>query len=55
MPVNYDEKALWHFSFCLNNFGVFLRQSAAKHSIDQGVVPILSTKADNDEGDHYIN
>jgi len=26
-----------------------------EHSIDQGVVPILSTKADNDEGDHYIN
>jgi formylglycine-generating enzyme required for sulfatase activity len=26
-----------------------------EHAIDQGVVPILSTKADNDEGDHYIN
>lgn len=26
-----------------------------EHSIDQGVVPILSTKADNDEGNHYIN
>ena len=26
-----------------------------EHSIDQGVVPILSTKADNEEGDHYIN
>jgi len=26
-----------------------------EHSIDQGVVPILSTKADNDEGDYYIN
>ncbi len=26
-----------------------------EHSIDQGVVPILSTKADNDEGDNYIN
>ena len=26
-----------------------------EHSIDQGIVPILSTKADNDEGDHYIN
>jgi formylglycine-generating enzyme required for sulfatase activity len=26
-----------------------------EHGIDQGVVPILSTKADNDEGDHYIN
>lgn len=26
-----------------------------EHSIDQGVVPILSTKADNDEGDHFIN
>jgi formylglycine-generating enzyme required for sulfatase activity len=26
-----------------------------EHSIDQGVVPILSTKADNDEGEHYIN
>jgi formylglycine-generating enzyme required for sulfatase activity len=26
-----------------------------EHSLDQGVVPILSTKADNDEGDHYIN
>lgn len=26
-----------------------------EHSMDQGVVPILSTKADNDEGDHYIN
>lgn len=26
-----------------------------EHSIDQGVVPILSTKADNAEGNHYIN
>jgi formylglycine-generating enzyme required for sulfatase activity len=26
-----------------------------EHNIDQGVLPILSTKADNDEGDHYIN
>jgi formylglycine-generating enzyme required for sulfatase activity len=26
-----------------------------EHSIDQGVVPILSTKADNDEGDNFIN
>ena len=26
-----------------------------EHAMDQGVVPILSTKADNDEGDHYIN
>lgn len=26
-----------------------------EHSIDQGVVPILSTKADNDEGDYFIN
>jgi formylglycine-generating enzyme required for sulfatase activity len=26
-----------------------------EHSIDQGVVPILSTKADNDEGDYHIN
>jgi formylglycine-generating enzyme required for sulfatase activity len=26
-----------------------------EHSIDQGVVPILSTKADNDEGNHFIN
>ena len=26
-----------------------------EHSLDQGVVPILSTKADNDEGDHFIN
>lgn len=26
-----------------------------EHVIDQGVVPILSTKADNDEGDHFIN
>jgi formylglycine-generating enzyme required for sulfatase activity len=26
-----------------------------EHALDQGVVPILSTKADNDEGDHYIN
>lgn len=26
-----------------------------EHAIDQGVVPILSTKADNDEGDNYIN
>lgn len=26
-----------------------------EHSIDQGVIPILSTKADNDEGNHYIN
>lgn len=26
-----------------------------EHSIDQGVLPILSTKADNDEGDQYIN
>jgi len=26
-----------------------------EHTIDQGVLPILSTKADNDEGDHYIN
>ena len=26
-----------------------------EHSIDQGVVPILGTKADNDEGNHYIN
>jgi len=26
-----------------------------EHSIDQGVVPILSTKADNAEGDHFIN
>ncbi len=26
-----------------------------EHSIDQGIVPILSTKADNDEGDNYIN
>jgi len=26
-----------------------------EHSLDQGVVPILSTKADNDEGDYFIN
>lgn len=26
-----------------------------EHSIDQGVVPILSTKADNAEGNHFIN
>lgn len=26
-----------------------------EHSIDQGIVPVLSTKADNDEGDHFIN
>ena len=26
-----------------------------EHSIDQGVVPILSTKADNDEGNYFIN
>jgi len=26
-----------------------------EHTIDQGIVPILSTKADNDEGDDYIN
>lgn len=26
-----------------------------EHSIDQGVVPILSTKADNAEGTHFIN
>jgi formylglycine-generating enzyme required for sulfatase activity len=26
-----------------------------EHSIDQGIVPILSTKADNDEGNQFIN